>query len=70
MTVQNQQQLGKILWAIADKLRGPMNADDFRPPDGALGSTKGAMPYQPGATPQEMDRDTERRAESPTYLPP
>jgi type I restriction enzyme M protein len=26
----NQQQLGKTLWAVADKLRGSMNADDFR----------------------------------------
>ncbi|MCF8247293.1 MAG: type I restriction-modification system subunit M [Saprospiraceae bacterium] len=26
----NQQQLGKTLWGIADKLRGAMNADDFR----------------------------------------
>ena len=25
-----QQELGKTLWAIADKLRGAMNADDFR----------------------------------------
>lgn len=25
-----QQELGKALWAIADKLRGAMNADDFR----------------------------------------
>src|SRR5436305_6201664 len=24
------QQLGKTLWAIADELRGAMNADDFR----------------------------------------
>ncbi len=24
------QQLGKTLWAIADDLRGAMNADDFR----------------------------------------
>lgn len=23
-------QLGKTLWAIADQLRGAMNADDFR----------------------------------------
>ncbi|MFN3665960.1 MAG: type I restriction-modification system subunit M [Sediminibacterium sp.] len=30
MTAQNQQQLGKTLWAIADDLRGAMNADDFR----------------------------------------
>jgi type I restriction enzyme M protein len=30
MTAQNQQKLGKTLWAIADKLRGAMNADDFR----------------------------------------
>lgn len=30
MTEQNQKQLGKILWAIADQLRGAMNADDFR----------------------------------------
>src|SRR5262245_34003516 len=30
MTVQNQKQLGKTLWAIADQLRGSMNADDFR----------------------------------------
>ena len=30
MSEQNQQQLGKTLWAIADKLRGAMNADDFR----------------------------------------
>jgi len=30
MTENNQQQLGKTLWAIADKLRGAMNADDFR----------------------------------------
>jgi hypothetical protein len=27
---QNQKQLGKTLWAIADQLRGAMNADDFR----------------------------------------
>jgi type I restriction enzyme M protein len=30
MTVNNQKQLGKTLWAIADQLRGAMNADDFR----------------------------------------
>lgn len=30
MTVQEQQKLGKTLWAIADDLRGAMNADDFR----------------------------------------
>ena len=30
MTAQDQTQLGKTLWAIADDLRGAMNADDFR----------------------------------------
>ena len=25
-----QKQLGSALWGIADKLRGSMNADDFR----------------------------------------
>lgn len=30
MTDQQMNQLGKTLWAIADKLRGAMNADDFR----------------------------------------
>ena len=30
MTQQQQLQLGKTLWAIADDLRGAMNADDFR----------------------------------------
>ncbi len=30
MTENDQRQLGKILWAIADQLRGTMNADDFR----------------------------------------
>ena len=30
MTQKDQQQLGKTLWNIADKLRGAMNADDFR----------------------------------------
>lgn len=30
MTDQQRNQLGKTLWAIADKLRGAMNADDFR----------------------------------------
>jgi len=30
MTEQEKQQLGKTLWAIADQLRGAMNADDFR----------------------------------------
>lgn len=30
MTTTEQQQLGKTLWAIADDLRGAMNADDFR----------------------------------------
>ncbi|MCO5051519.1 MAG: type I restriction-modification system subunit M [Verrucomicrobiae bacterium] len=30
MTASNQQRLGKTLWAIADQLRGAMNADDFR----------------------------------------
>ncbi len=30
MTQKDQQQLGKTLWAIADNLRGAMNADSFR----------------------------------------
>ena len=30
MTGNNQKQLGTTLWAIADQLRGAMNADDFR----------------------------------------
>jgi len=30
MTEQDQKQLGKTLWNIADQLRGSMNADDFR----------------------------------------
>jgi type I restriction enzyme M protein len=30
MTHQDQQRLGKTLWAIADQLRGAMAADDFR----------------------------------------
>jgi len=30
MTDHDQRQLGKILWNIADDLRGSMNADDFR----------------------------------------
>ncbi|MDU9391850.1 type I restriction-modification system subunit M [Pseudomonas sp. zfem002] len=30
MTEHDQKQLGRTLWAIADQLRGSMNADDFR----------------------------------------
>jgi type I restriction enzyme M protein len=30
MNDQNQRQLGRTLWNIADQLRGAMNADDFR----------------------------------------
>jgi len=30
MTEHDQQQLGRILWSIADDLCGSMNADDFR----------------------------------------
>ena len=30
MTQKEQDQLGKTLWAIADDLRGAMNADSFR----------------------------------------
>ena len=30
MTEDKQKQLGKTLWAIADQLRGAMDADDFR----------------------------------------
>jgi len=30
MTENDQKQLGNTLWAIADQLRGAMNADDFR----------------------------------------
>jgi len=30
MTNKEQKELGKTLWAIADDLRGAMNADDFR----------------------------------------
>jgi len=30
MTEHAKQQSGKTLWAIADQLRGAMNADDFR----------------------------------------
>ena len=30
MTENDQKQLGKTLWAVADQLRGTMDADDFR----------------------------------------
>lgn len=30
MSDDEQKELGKTLWAIADDLRGAMNADDFR----------------------------------------
>ncbi len=30
MTEQNQKKLGATLWALADQLRGAMDADDFR----------------------------------------
>lgn len=30
MNDKQQKQLGATLWAIADKLRGAMNPDDFR----------------------------------------
>lgn len=30
MTAIEQHKLGKVLWTIADKLRGSMMADDFR----------------------------------------
>src|SRR5690348_4526710 len=30
MTERDQKQLGRVLWNIADQLRGAMNADDFR----------------------------------------
>ena len=30
MSETQQQELGKLLWKIADQLRGAMNADDFR----------------------------------------
>lgn len=30
MTVKQQKELGKVLWDIANELRGAMNADDFR----------------------------------------
>ena len=30
MTQKQQNKLGDTLWAIADDLRGAMNADDFR----------------------------------------
>ncbi|MBK7984612.1 MAG: type I restriction-modification system subunit M [Candidatus Competibacteraceae bacterium] len=30
MTENDQRQLGQTLWAVADQLRGAMNADDFR----------------------------------------
>ena len=30
MTATEQHKLGKVLWAIADALRGSMMADDFR----------------------------------------
>ena len=30
MTKHDQEKLGKVLWKIADDLRGSMNADDFR----------------------------------------
>lgn len=30
MTANEQQRLGRTLWAIADQLRCAMNADDFR----------------------------------------
>jgi len=30
MSTAQKKELGKVLWDIADELRGAMNADDFR----------------------------------------
>ena len=30
MSEEQHKELGKVLWSIADRLRGAMNADDFR----------------------------------------
>ena len=30
MTQQDREQLGRVLWSIADELRGAMTADNFR----------------------------------------
>ena len=42
MTEQDQKQLGKTLWNIADQLRGAMNADDFRDYMEAVPSQRGS----------------------------
>ncbi len=44
MTERDQRQLGKVLWNIADQLRGAMNADVLL--DGYPGVHSGAQALQ------------------------
>jgi type I restriction enzyme M protein len=57
MTTQNNQQLGRILWSTANRLRGAMNADDFRDYMLAFLFLRYLSDNYEAAAKKELDRD-------------
>jgi len=69
MSERNQKQLGTILWAIADQLRGAMNADDFRDYMFAFLFLRYLSDNYEAAAKREMGPDYPEDAEQPAKTP-
>ncbi|MCL2326264.1 MAG: type I restriction-modification system subunit M [Proteobacteria bacterium] len=69
MTDNEKQQLGKTLWAIADQLRGAMNADDFRDYMLSFLFLRYLSDNYEAATKKELGRDYPDNANQPNRPP-
>ncbi|MCP4474638.1 MAG: type I restriction-modification system subunit M, partial [Gammaproteobacteria bacterium] len=69
MTKQDHNQLGKTLWAIADQLRGAMNADDFRDYMLSLLFLRYLSSNYENAVQKELGRDYPKLAEDESGTP-
>jgi len=65
----DQKQLGKILWNIADQLRGAMNADDFRDYMLSFLFLRYLSDNYESATKKELGRDYPKTSEDDRRVP-
>ena len=65
MTEHNQKQLGNTLWAIADQLRGAMDADDFRDYMLSFFFVRDQSDNNENAAKKELGKDYPKNGDSP-----
>jgi type I restriction enzyme M protein len=69
MSKNDQAQLGKTLWSIADQLRGAMSADDFRDYMLSFLFLRYLSDNYVEAAKKELGRDYPQQGEGPRYTP-